>query len=152
MKAEKTFIALLLLTLLLTSCAPVATPTPDLGQAVVGAWTSTVTKEDLLRVMPDFEQQYLCDNAGKFIWKFNADGTFTIDQTALPDCPTPANPHIEDKWSVDGNLITLAQGTPDQEVYEFSVTSDQMVFIKAKSSGCKPCIAVNTANPWTRVK
>ena len=135
--------------LLLASCAPAATPDPK--QALVGSWTSTVTKEDILRVMPDFHQEALCDNSGTFVWQFKTDGTFTVDQTALPECPVPANTHIEDTWSIDGNLITFANGTPNQEVYEWVVEGNTLVF-KHKSGECIPCIATNTANPWTRVE
>ena len=146
----------------LTACVPAAAPepaktplpptaAPDLKQALVGSWTSTVTKKDILRVVPDFKLEYMCENAGTFIWRFNADGKFTIDQTPLPECPAPANPHVEDTWSIDGNLFTVAKGTPDQEIYEFAINGDQLTF-KTKSSECIPCIAINTANPWTRVE
>lgn len=151
-------VGFIMISLTLTACAPAAPATPlatptavDPKQAIVGSWTSTVTKEDILRVMPGFEQHALCDNTGTFVWKFSADGTFTIDQTALPDCPKPANTHVEDKWSADGNVVTLASGTPDQEIYEITINGDQLTF-KAKSSDCPPCIAVNTANPWKRVE
>src|SRR5688572_19578867 len=106
---------LLLSMILLAACGATAEPT------VVGTWTATVTKEDLLRVMPDFHQEALCDNSGTFVWEFKADGTFTVDQTALPECPVPDNTHIEDSWSVEGNQITFAQGTPFEEVYEWTV-------------------------------
>ena len=158
---------LLLFPLLFAACAPAATPeptatpapteppvptvTPDPKLALVGSWTSTVTKEDLVRVEPGFPQEFLCDNAGTFIWKFNTDGTFAIDQTALPDCPTLANTHIEDTWSVEGNLFIIAGGTPNEEIYEFSINGNLLTF-KVKSSECPPCIAINTANPWTRVE
>jgi hypothetical protein len=134
--------------------APRPTATADAKQALVGSWTSTVTKEDIMRVVPGFEAKWLCDNSGTFVWKFNADGTFTIDQTALPDCPLDASavPHVEDKWTLEGNILTFAKGTPDQEIYEITVDSDHLTFVKAQSSGCIPCIAVNTANPWTRVE
>ena len=130
---------------------PVPTATPDPQLPLIGSWTSTVTKEDLLRVMPDFHQEALCDNSGTFIWQFNADGTFTIDQTGLPDCPVPANTHFEDTWVLDGNQITFAKGTPEEETYEIAVNSNQLTF-KVVSSECPPCIAVNTANLWTRVE
>ena len=137
--------------LTLTACGS-ATPTAvEPKEAIIGSWTSTVTQEDILRVMPSFDTQYLCENAGTFVWKFNANGTFTIDQTALPDCPASANPHIEDQWSADGNVVTFAPGTPNQETYEITVNGDQLTF-KTKSSDCPPCIAVNTANPWKRVE
>ena len=160
-------VGLLLTTAALTACAPAATPNPtatpapteppvptvtsDPKLALVGSWTSTVTKEDLVRVRPEFPTEHLCENAGTFVWSFNADGTFTIDQTALPDCPTPANPHIEDIWSVEGNLFTIAKGTPDQDIYKWSVNGDQLVFVHV-SGECPPCEAINTANPWTRVE
>lgn len=145
-------IAALLVLILLIGCAPQAVTTPDIKPSLPGTWTSTVTKEDILRVEPGFDQQYLCDNAGTFVWKFNEDGTFTVDQTAVAaDCPPASNTHFEDKWSVDGNKLTLASGTPDQEIYEFSISNDQLT-LKAKESQCIPCIAINTANPWTRVK
>ena len=158
---------LLLFPLLFAACAPAATPEPtatlapteppsptatsDPKQALIGSWTTTVSKEDLVRVQPEFPQEYLCDNAGTFVWKFNADGTFTIDQTALPDCPTPANTHIEDTWSVEGNLFTIAGGTPNEEIYDFAIDGNLLTF-KVESSECPPCIAINTANPWTRVE
>lgn len=158
---------MLLIPLLFTACAPAATqestatlvpaapPTPtdmpDPKLVLVGSWTTTVSKEDLVRVRPEFPQEFLCDNAGTFVWKFNADGTFTIDQTALPDCPTPAITHIEDTWSVEGNEFIIAGDTPNEEIYEFSIDGDQLTFI-LKSSECPPCIAINTANPWIRVK
>ncbi len=159
-------VGLLVAIMLLTACssqaavqptaAPVLQPTVtvDPKQALIGSWTSTITKEDILRVTPGFEKQYLCDNSGTFVWKFNADGTFTIDQTALPDCPLDASavPHVEDKWALEGNLLTLAKGTPDQEIYEISIGGGQLTFVKAKSSDCIPCIAVNTANPWKQVE
>jgi len=53
---------------------------------------------------------------------------FTIDQTALPECPIPANTHIEDTWSINGNLITFAKDTPNQEAYEWAVEGDTLVF------------------------
>jgi hypothetical protein len=118
---------------------------------VVGTWTSTVTKEDVLRVMPDFHQEALCDNTGTFVWQFNADGTFTVDQTALSECPVPANTHIEDSWSIEGNQITFAKGTPFEEVYEWTVEGNTLV-LKHISGECIPCQATNTANPWTRVE
>ena len=91
----------------------------------------------------------MCENAGTFVWKFNADGILTIDQTALSGCPTPANPHIEDTWVMDGNLITFAKGTSNQEIYEIAINGDHLTF-KVESSPCPPCMAINTANPWTR--
>jgi hypothetical protein len=144
-------VGLIVMLLALTACGPAAPTAVGLKQALVGSWTTTVTKEDILRVMPGFEEHALCDNTGTFVWKFNADGTFTIDQTGLPSCPTPANTHVEDKWSADGNVLTMAGGTPDQETYEVTINGDQLLF-KAKQSGCIPCIAVNTANPWKRVE
>jgi hypothetical protein len=130
---------------------PLPTATPDSKLVLVGSWITTVTKEDLVGVRPEFPPEHLCENAGTFEWTFNADGTFTIDQTALPDCPTPANPHIEDVWLVEGNLFTIAKGTPDQDIYEWSVNGDQLVFVHV-SGECPPCEAINTANPWTRVE
>ena len=156
-------VSLIMISLTLAACAP-ATPPATLPpaastaaepkQVILGSWTTTVTKKDILRVMPGFEEKYLCDNSGTFVWKFNADGTFTIDQTALPDCPLDASavPHVEDKWTLEGNLLTLAKGTPDQEIYQISIGGSQLTFVKAKSSDCVPCIAVNTANPWKRVE
>ena len=135
--------------ILLASCAPAATPDPE--QMLIGTWTSTVTKEDILRVMPDFHLEALCDNSGTFLWQFNADGTFTVDQTQLPECPVPANTHIEDKWSIDGNRIIFAKDTPFEEVYEWTVEDNTLV-LKHISGECLPCKATNTANPWTRVE
>ena len=147
---SRQFVPILLLSaMLLVSCAPAATP--DQKRALIGTWTSTVTKEDLLRVMPDFHQEALCDNSGTFVWEFRAEGTFTVDQTPLPECPVPANPHIEDTWSVDGKRITFAKGTPLEEVYEWTIEGDTLVF-KHMSGECMPCKATNTANPWTRVE
>ena len=143
------FLPLSLVMIVLAACAPASTPDPE--QALVGTWTSTVTKEDILRVMPDFHQNALCDNSGTFVWQFNADGTFTVDQTALPECPIPANTHIEDTWSIDGNQITFAKGTSLEEVYEWTV-EDKTLVLKHISGECLPCKATNTANPWTRVE
>jgi hypothetical protein len=130
---------------------PLPTATPDPKLVLVGSWITTITKEDLVRVRPEFPPEHLCENAGTFVWTFKANGTFTIDQTALPDCSTLANPHIEDVWSVEGNLFTIAKGTPDQDIYEWSVNGDQLVFVHV-SGECPPCEAINTANPWTRVE
>ena len=143
------FLPLSLVMIVLAACAPAATPDPQ--QGLVGTWTATVTKEDILRVMPDFHQNALCDNSGIFVWQFNTDGTFTVDQTALPECPIPANTHIEDTWSIDGNQITFAKGTPLEEVYEWTVEANTLV-LKHISGECLPCKATNTANPWTRVE
>ena len=143
------FLPLSLVMIVLAACAPASTPDPE--QALVGTWTATVTKEDILRVMPDFHQNALCDNSGTFVWQFNADGTFTVDQTALPECPVPANTHIEDTWSIDGNQITFAKGTSLEEVYEWTV-EDKTLVLKHISGECLPCKATNTANPWTRVE
>ena len=77
-----------------------------------------------MRIRPEFPEEFLCDNASTFVLKFNADGTFTGDQTALAGCPTLGNAHIEDTWSMDGNLITFAKGTPNQEVYEIAINGD----------------------------
>ena len=139
----------LLSVLLLASCAPAAAP--DQHHALVGTWTSTVTREDVLRVVPDFHQEALCENTGTFTWEFTADGRFTVDQKALPGCPTPAHPHVEDSWSAEGNRLTLAEGQPAQEVYEWAVDGRRLV-LEHVSGGCIPCKATNTANPWTRVE
>ncbi|BCW51061.1 hypothetical protein [Arthrobacter sp. StoSoilB13] len=138
----------ILVTILLSSCAPAATP--DQKHALVGTWASTVTKEDALRVVPDFKQEFLCDNTGTFSWEFKEDGKFAIDQKPLPDCPAPANAHVEDTWSTDGNRMTIAKGQPAQEIYEWAVEG-KMLVLKHVSGDCVPCKAVNTANPWTRV-
>lgn len=146
----KLFTALLFLcVILLASCAPAAAPDPK--QALVGTWTSTVTKQDVLRVVPDFHQEALCENTGTFVWEFKADETFTVGQTALPECPVPEKPNIEDTWSIDGNQITFAKNTPLQEVYEWTA-DDNTLLLKHVSGECIPCKAINTANPWTRGK
>ena len=131
--------------ILLASCGSPAEP------GIVGTWTSTVTKEDVLRVMPDFHQEALCDNSGIFVMTFNADGTFTVDQTPLSECQGQTSWHLESKWSATGNLINMDKDTPDEGVYEFDINGDRLT-LKAQSSNCPPCIAVNTANPWTRVE
>ena len=152
----------LLLMIFLVSCTPAATPqptntpepptaTPNPKQALIGSWTSTVTKDDLVRVRPEFPEEFLCDNSGTFVWQFNADGTFVIDQTLLPDCTLVGSAHIEDTWVLDGNQITFAKGTPDEEIYEINMASNQLIF-KVVASECPPCIAINTANPWIRVE
>lgn len=167
-KLSKRLSAILwLFPLLFAACAPAPTPAPeatlaptvppaptatlDPRLALVGSWTTTVSKEDLVRIRPEFPTEFLCDNAGTYVWNFKADGTFTLDQTELPDCPEPAVTHVEDTWSVEGNLFTIAKGTPDQEVYEWSVEDDQLVFVYV-SGECPPCEAINTANPWSRVE
>jgi hypothetical protein len=155
-------VVMLLVVALLAACAPAATPaatstpvpptaTPDPNEALVGTWTSTVTKEDLLRVDPYAPAEHICENTGTFVWKFNGDGTFAIDQTALEECPSPNQPHIEDTWSLDGNLLTFAKGTPNQEVYAIAIDGDHLTF-KVEFSECPPCMAINTANPWTRLE
>src|SRR5687767_5926269 len=125
---------------LLTGCgsndAPEAAPnTSAAGSDLVGTWSTTVTKNDLRRVVADFPAEHLCDNAGRFDWTFDEDGTFHIDQTALPDCPKPEVTHIEDRWAADGNRVTF---TNEQEVYEWSVDGAELTFTHV-SGGCVPC-------------
>ena len=135
------------------SAAPTAAPAAasDHAQALVGAWTTTITKEDLLRVVPDFKPEFLCDNAGTAVWRFNADGTFSGDQTApLAGCPKPEQTHNESTWFTQGNLITLGKGSPDEMVYEWAVKDDMLTFTY-RSGSCIPCRAGDTANPWKRV-
>jgi hypothetical protein len=127
---------------------PKAPSTSGSSSDLVGNWTVSVSKEDLRRVVPDFPEEHLCDNAGRFDWTFNEDGTFEIDQTQLPDCPKPEVTHIEDKWSVDGDRVTF---TDEQEVYEWSVEGDELTLTHV-SGGCVPCKAINTANSWKRVE
>jgi hypothetical protein len=133
-----------------STAAPAAAS--DLATALVGAWTTTITKEDLLRVVPDFKPEFLCDNAGTSVWRFNADGTFSGDQTApLAGCPKPEQTHNESTWSTQGNLITLGKGSPDEMVYEWAVKDDMLTFTY-RSGSCIPCRAGDTANSWKRVK
>jgi hypothetical protein len=134
------------------STPPTNTPAPDLATALVGAWTTTLTKEDVLRVVPDFKPEFLCDSAGTGVWKFNADGTFSLDQTApLAGCPKPEQTHNEGTWSTHGNLITLGKGSSEEMVYEWTLKDDMLSFTY-RSGGCIPCRAGDTANPWKRVK
>jgi hypothetical protein len=134
------------------STPPANTPAPDPAQALVGAWTTTVTKEDLLRVIPDFKSEYLCDNAGTGVWRFKADGSFTGDQTApLDGCPKPEQTHNEGTWSTQGNLITINKGSSEEMVYEWTLKDDMLRFTY-RSGSCIPCRAGDTANPWKRVK
>jgi hypothetical protein len=128
------------------------TPAPDPAQALVGSWTTTLTKEDLLRVVPDFKPEFLCDSAGTGVWRFNADGTFSLDQTApLAGCPRPEQTHNESTWSTQGDLITLGKGSSEEMVYEWTVKDDMLSFTY-RSGSCIPCRAGDTANPWMRVK
>lgn len=138
--------AMLLLSACSTSDDEPSTTSAKPGAELVDSWVTTVTKDDLRRVVPDFPREHLCDNAGRFTWTFNADGTFDIDQTPLPDCPEPEVTHIDDRWSVDGDEVTF---TNEQEVYQWRVDGDRLTF-KHVSGGCVPCKATNTATPWTR--
>ena len=142
-----TILSLALLTGSGSNDDPKAAPSASATSSeLVGTWTSTVTKEDLVRAVPDFPKEYQCDNAGDMEWTFDEDGTFEIDQTPLPDCPKPDVTHIEDKWSVDGNQVTFIN---EQEVYEWSVDGDELTFTYV-SGECVPCRATNTAHPWKR--
>ena len=105
----------------------------------------------LVLVRPEFQEELLFDYSGTFVWQFYADGTFVIDQTLLPDCTLVGSAHIEDAWVLDGNQITFAKGTPEEEIYEINIANNQLTF-KVVDSECPPCIAINTANPWTRVE
>jgi hypothetical protein len=118
--------------------------------ALIGSWTTTVTKEDLLRVAPDFKPEFLCDNSGRFVWTFKGDGTFSIDQTVLPECPPAAQTHIESTWSNEGKMVTFAKGTPDQEVYQWTADGE-LLRLQYQSGNCIPCRATNTANLWQRL-
>lgn len=148
------------LVMLLTSCnqastavpttPPTNTPPPDPATLVVGSWTTTITKEDLVRIVPDFLQEYLCNNSGTFVRQFNADGTFTTDQTALEGCPKLEQTHYEDTWSNEGNVVTFGKGTPDAMEYEWAVDGD-LLTLKHKAGGCIPCRATETANSWKRL-
>lgn len=133
-----------------TSATLPNTPVPEPAPTLVGSWTTTVTKEDLLRVAPDFKQEFLCNNAGTLVWQFKADGTFSIDQTVLDGCPVPPSTHIESTWANEGNVVTFAKGTPDQEAYEWNIKQDLLTF-NYRSGDCIPCKATNTANPWKRL-
>ena len=96
-------LGMLLSLVLLSACGtseddPKAPSTSGSSSDLVGNWTGSVSKEDLRRVVPDFPEEHLCDNAGRFDWTFNADGTFEIDQTQLPDCPKPAAGRPSRSW------------------------------------------------------
>ena len=119
--------------------------------ALVGTWTSAVTTEDLLRVIPDLPEQYLCGNAGIFVWSFQPDGMWAMDQTLLSDCASISPPHIQATWFMDGNLVAFEKGTLYEQIYEVSMEGNQLTF-QVVSSSCPPCIAIFTANPWTRVE
>ncbi len=129
----------------------VAATAPDSTPAIVGTWTATVTSEDVLRVVPDFKREFLCDNTGTFVWQFKADGTFTIDQSVAEGCPTPEVTHIDSTWENEGNIVAFAKGTPDEENYAWSVDDDTLTFTY-QSGNCIACKATNTANPWKRVE
>jgi hypothetical protein len=132
------------------STPPTNTPAPDPAQALVGSWTTTLTKEDLLRVVPDFKPEFLCDSAGTGVWRFKADGTFSLDQTApLAGCPKPEQTHNEGIWSTQGNLITLGKGSSEEMVYEWTLKDDMLTFTY-RSGSCIPCRAGDTATPWKR--
>jgi hypothetical protein len=159
--ATPRWIVAIVVMLLLVACQPIQPPTPapvttttatqTLASGPIGTWTATITSEDILRVVPDFPPQFLCENTGTFTWQFSEDGTFSIDQRALETCPTPNQPHMEDTWSQEGNLITFAKGTPNQEVYEWSRKGDLLTFVYV-SGECVPCKAVNTATPWKQTE
>ena len=119
--------------------------------ALVGTWTSTVAIKDLLRVIPDLPEQFLCGNAGIFVWSFQPDGRWTIDQTLPADCASIGPSHVEATWFMDGNRVAFEKGALYEQVYEVAMEGDQLNF-KVVSSNCPPCIAVFTANPWTRVE
>ena len=79
-----------------------------------------------------------------------ADGTFSSDQAApLGGCPKPEQTHIESTWSIQGNLITIGKGGPEEMLYEWAVKDDRLTFTY-RSGTCDPCRAGDTANPWKR--
>ena len=102
--------------------------------------------------MPDFKPEFLCDSAGRRIWQYKADGTFRIDQTApLDGCPKPEQTSIASTWFIQGSLITIGKGSPEEMVYDWAVKDDLLTFTY-RSGDCVPCRAGDTANPWKRSK
>jgi hypothetical protein len=141
MNASRLSVMAAVLLLIGMGCTPSASPrtasTGGPSDAVVGAWTVTITEEDFRNAGLD-DPGLIAENSGTYIFTVNADGTFTEAQQADhpvrwpvfrgtwsetgPDSlglrtsfpPDFEGEYIEVRWSRDGETLRLAVVSPQE--------------------------------------
>jgi hypothetical protein len=115
---------ILVMTVALAACASQAASTPgasaasgtdaasSAGHPLVGAWTTSVTKEDLAEggiTDPAARNE----NSGRFTMTFSADGAWTSVQESLDGSPVN-NPVSRGTYTVDGSTLVMTTAFPTE--------------------------------------
>lgn len=147
---------------LLAACArPDATGTPAAGAShdpapagfpLIGAWTTTITRDDL-RAGGVTAEGLLGENSGIFTWAFEADGTWRQVQIGLDGSPL-LNPVFSGYFFVDGDVLVAVTEFPEQFAddglrFEFEVDGDAATFDLLNPPDPMLPVIIE-AHPWTR--
>ena len=150
--------------LLAGACAPTATPElrptgpvstrvaiPS-GLPILGTWETTITRADL-ESAGITDPGTLNENAGRFTWSFDPDGTWRTVQVSLDDAPV-LNPVFSGTFVADGDSALLVTTTFPEAYrdsglrYTWRVALDGSVTFGVPNPPDPVLRAVVEAHPW----
>ena len=119
---------------------------------LLGAWTTTITREDL-EAGGITDPGLLNENSGRFTWAFEADGTWRTVQQSLDDAPV-MNPAFEGYYTVADGVIEATTTFPEQYAddglhYAFTLDGDAVTFDLLDPPDPILPLVIET-HPWTR--
>lgn len=155
----------LVVAILLVACAcvgrPVASPASDrpaptrlAGPSnfpLIGSWVTTITPEDLEAAgIVDPGAQH--ENAGRFTWTFDPDGTWRAVQVSLDDAPI-VTPVFQGTYVVDGDGVVVTTTFPEQYRdaglrYSWQANQDGSVTFRLPNPPDLVLQVVVEAHPW----
>jgi len=124
------------------------------GSALVGAWATTITRNDLTAAGIT-EVGLLNENSGKFTWTFAPDGTWTSTQESLDAAPI-YSPVFRGTYTVDGSSLVAVTTFPEQYRdsglhYTFTIEGSSVRFDVLDAPDTILPVIVET-HPWTRAQ
>ena len=135
---------------------PPTDPTPrESGpHALVGSWTTTITKSDL-EAAGLTEPGLLNENSGRFTWTFLPDGTWTSVQESLDGSPI-VSPVYRGTYTASAATFVATTEFPEQYrdsglPYTWLLDGDELrLFVLDPPDAVMPVIV--ETHPWTRVR
>lgn len=121
------------------------------GFPLIGTWTSTITAADL-EAAGITDPGAIQENAGRFTWTFEADGTWRQAQVSLTDTPI-LNPVFSGMFAVDDGVLVVTTTFPEQYRdaglhYTWQITGVGAVSFRLQDPPDPMLPVIVEAHPW----
>ena len=155
-------ILFLLGVLLLSACAPTATPIPQVPQPTIeptkppsqppdGAYSVTITTEEL-KSQGWGDEFLVCENAGTLTLTAAGD-KWSISQIAAPGC-TLQNATLGGTWKFSGDQVKFHDDNPfgcgGDYTYKWVINGTNLSFTSVDDKDCPPRVYFMSKHPWVK--